>query len=130
MSIFEKLFGSNKQVVSRLQNDVDTINSLEQKFQSFSDVQIKEQVLNWKEELKDKEFEEQQEILKSILHESFALTREAAKRAIGQRHFDVQLIGGITLHRGQIAEMRTGEGKTLTATLALALNALTGRGAH
>src|SRR5512132_537781 len=70
------------------------------------------------------------EPLDDLLFESFALTREAGKRALGQRHFDVQLIGGMVLHDGSIAEMRTGEGKTLTATLAVVLNALSGRGVH
>ena len=117
-------------MVGRLQKEVDKINALEQKFESFSDDQIKEQIQNWKKELKDLELQEQNEILGRIMPEVFALVREASKRTIGQRHFDVQLVGGITLHRGQIAEMRTGEGKTLTATLPIALNALTGRGAH
>src|SRR5919202_1927481 len=70
------------------------------------------------------------ESLDDLLPESFALTREAAKRALGQRHFDVQLIGGMALHDGSIAEMKTGEGKTLTATLAVVLNSLTGNGVH
>src|SRR3712207_131131 len=70
------------------------------------------------------------ESLDDLLPESFALTREAAKRALGQRHYDVQLIGGMVLHDGSIAEMKTGEGKTLTATLAVVLNALAGRGVH
>ena len=83
--------------------------------------------------LKTNEFREQLaqgKSLDDILPEAFAVVRETSKRKIGQRHFDVQLIGGIVLHEGKIAEMKTGEGKTLTATLPLYLNALTGKGAH
>ncbi len=130
MAFLESLFGGNKQVVSRLQKDVDKINALEEKFKAFSDEQMKTEVQKWRSELRDLNYEEQQAKLNELLHEAFALTREAARRTIGQRHFDVQLMGGITLHRGQIAEMKTGEGKTLTATLPLVLNALAGQGAH
>jgi preprotein translocase subunit SecA len=130
MAFLEKIFGGNKQVVSKLQKVVDQINDLGPKYEALSDDQIKEQIQIWKTELKDKEYEKQQEILNEILPDVFAITREAAKRSTGQRHYDVQVIGGITLHRGQIAEMKTGEGKTLTATLPLVLNALTGRGTH
>ncbi|MEK7075288.1 MAG: preprotein translocase subunit SecA, partial [Patescibacteria group bacterium] len=134
MSFLEKIFGGNQRVVSKLQSVVDKINSLEDRFKELTDAQIKEQVQTWKTQLSNenepKDYEEQKKILEQILPEVFALTREAAKRTIGQRHYDVQLIGGITLHRGQIAEMKTGEGKTLTATLPLVLNALTGHGVH
>lgn len=130
MAFLEKIFGGNKQVVSKLQKVVDQINDLKSKYEALTDEQIKEQIQIWKAELKDKEYDEQKKILDEILPEVFAITREAAKRSIGQSHYDVQLIGGITLHRGQIAEMRTGEGKTLTATLPLVLNALTGRGTN
>jgi len=130
MAFLESIFGGNKQVISRLQKEVDKINALESKFENFSNDQLKEQIQTWKNELKDLELDRQKEKLQQIIHEVFAITREASKRAIGQRHFDVQMIGGITLHKGQIAEMRTGEGKTLTATLPLVLNALTGRGVH
>ncbi len=130
MSFLEKIFGGNKQVVSKLQKTVDQINALDSKFAALSEQQMKEQVQIWKDELKDKEYEEQKKRLNDLLPESFAITREAAKRSVGQRHYDVQLIGGIVLHRGQIAEMKTGEGKTLTAALPLVLNALTGRGTH
>jgi preprotein translocase subunit SecA len=135
MAFLEKIFGGNKQVVSKLQRIVDQINELKTKYEAFSDEQIKEEIEKWKTELRNdksepKEYQEQKEILEKILPDVFAITREAAKRSIGQSHYDVQLIGGITLHRGQIAEMRTGEGKTLTATLPLVLNALTGRGTN
>ena len=134
MSFLEKIFGGNQRVVSKLQGVVDKINAFEDRFKDLTDDQIKEQVQAWKSQLSNenepKDYEEQKKILEQILPDVFALTREAAKRTIGQRHYDVQLIGGITLHRGQIAEMKTGEGKTLTATLPLVLNALTGRGVH
>jgi preprotein translocase subunit SecA len=130
MAFLEKIFGGNKQVVGRFQKQVDQINALEPRFESASDQELKDQVKTWREQLKDKEYEDQQKILNEILPEAFAIIREVSKRTIGQRHYDVQLIGGITLHKGQIAEMRTGEGKTLVATLPLALNALTGRGVH
>lgn len=131
MSFLERVFGGNKQVVGKLQKEVDQINALEPKFEKFTEDQIKKTVAKWQADLRAAEdLSAQQKILQQILPEVFALTREASKRTIGQRHFDVQLIGGITLHKGQIAEMRTGEGKTLTATLPIALNALTGRGVH
>ncbi|MDB4940111.1 MAG: preprotein translocase, SecA subunit [Candidatus Doudnabacteria bacterium] len=130
MAFLEKIFGGNKQVVSKLQKVVDQINDLKPKYEALSEEQIKEQVQAWKTLLKDKDYDQQKKTLDELLPEVFAITREAAKRSIGQSHYDVQLIGGITLHRGQIAEMRTGEGKTLTATLPLVLNALTGRGTN
>jgi preprotein translocase subunit SecA len=130
MPFLDKLFNPSTKALTRYQKAVEAINGLESKYKPFSDEQIKEQVAKWKAELKDKSVEEQQKILSEILPDVFALTREASLRTIGQRHFDVQLIGGMALHSGQIAEMRTGEGKTLTATLPIALNALTGRGVH
>ncbi len=130
MSFLENIFGGNKQVVSRLHKEVEKINSLESKYSGFTDEKLREQITAWRDQLMDLEYEDQQQKLNEILPDVFAITREASKRTIGQRHFDVQLIGGITLHKGQIAEMRTGEGKTLTATLPLVLNALTGRGVH
>jgi preprotein translocase subunit SecA len=129
-SFLEQLFGGNKQTLNKLQQDVKKINDLEPKFQDFSDDQIKEEVKTWRKSLEGLEYEEQQKRLNEIMPEVFALTREASKRSIGKRHFDVQVMGGIVLHQGKIAEMRTGEGKTLTATLPVALNALSGRGVH
>ena len=90
---------------------MDQINSLEKKFEDFSDAQLKEQTVKFKEELKNKKS------LDNILPQAFACVREAAKRTIKQRHYDVQLIGGTVLHQGKIAEIATGEGKTLVATL-------------
>jgi preprotein translocase subunit SecA len=123
--MLEKLFGDpNKRYLNKIQPMVDEINKLEPKFERFSNEELKEMTNNFKKKL------EQGESLDSILPEAFAAVREAAKRTLNQRHFDVQLLGGIVLHQGKIAEMKTGEGKTLAATLPLYLNALSGQGAH
>ncbi len=106
------------------------INPLEETFSKFSDEQLKEKTREFQAKLRGKTFEEEKPILQEILPEAFALVREAAKRTLKQRHFDVQLIGGAILHNGNIAEMRTGEGKTLVATLPAYLNALSGKGVH
>ncbi len=125
MSFLTKLFGDpNARVVATLQPEVLRINELEPALKALSDEALKERTQEFKARL------EQGATLDSVLPEAFATVREGARRAIGQRHFDVQLIGGIVLHHGQIAEMRTGEGKTLTATLAVYLNALAGKGVH
>ncbi|MBM2820335.1 MAG: Preprotein translocase subunit SecA, preprotein translocase subunit SecA [Candidatus Berkelbacteria bacterium] len=119
-----KIFDSNEKVVGQLKPKVDQINSLEESFQKLTDKQLKERTKEFRERLS------KGVTLDDILPEAFAAVREAAKRAIGQRHFDVQLIGGMVLNSGKIAEMKTGEGKTLVATLPLYLNALEGKGAH
>jgi len=125
MSIFTKIFGDpNEKYLKKLQPLVERINSLESSFEKFSNEKLKEKTQEFKERLR------KGETLDDLLPEAFALVREAAKRTLGQRHFDVQLMGGIVLHQGKIAEMKTGEGKTLAATLPLYLNALTGRGCH
>lgn len=125
MEILEKIFGdgSNRRVRA-LQGIVDRINALEPEIQALSDVQMREKTQEFRDRL------EKGETLDDILPEAYALVREAARRTLGQRHYDVQLIGGIILHQGGIAEMRTGEGKTLVATLPTYLNALTGKGVH
>ncbi len=124
-SFFTKLLGDpNDKELRNIDPFVDEINALEPEVEALSDDQIREAMSDLRHRY------EEGETLDDLLIESFALTREAAKRAIGQRHFDVQLIGGTVLHEGKIAEMRTGEGKTLTATLAVALNALSGDGVH
>ena len=126
MSILDTIFGdANKKYVEKIQPLVGRINSLEPEFGGFSDEQIKEKTREFK-----KQIEQSPDSLNEILPEAFALVREAAKRALNQRHFDVQLLGGIVLHQGKIAEMKTGEGKPLTATLPLYLNALEGKGCH
>ncbi len=125
MAILEKIFGDpNKKYLKKIEPLVKKINSLEKKFENFSDEKLKEKTFEFKERLK------KGEALDDLLPEAFAVVREAAKRTLGQRHYDVQLMGGIVLHQGKIAEMKTGEGKTLTATLALYLNALEGKGCH
>jgi preprotein translocase subunit SecA len=118
------LIDSNERAVRRLQPLVDHINSLEPEFEKLSDAELRAKTDEFKARLQDGE------TLDEILPEAYAAVREAAKRTIRQRHFDVQLLGGIVLHQGKIAEMKTGEGKTLVATLPLYLNALTGQGCH
>lgn len=129
MGIFGRLLGVENPVKA-VKPLVDKINELEPKFERFSNEQLLAQTHKWQERLKDKVWEEQKEILEEILPEAFAAVRIAAHRTLGQRHYDEQLIGGIMLHQGRVTEMKTGEGKTLTATLAIYLNALTGRGVH
>jgi len=118
------LIDSNEKELKRLQPLVDYINSLEPDFEKLTDVELRAKTDEFKAHLKDGEN------LDEILPEAYAAVREAAKRTIRQRHFDVQLMGGIVLHQGKIAEMKTGEGKTLVATLPLYLNALNGQGSH
>ena len=125
MSIITKIFGdANEKYIKKLQPTIEKINNLEKEFESFSGERLKEKTRKFKERLT------KGENLDNILPEAFALVREAAKRTLKQRHFDVQLIGGIVLHEGKIAEMKTGEGKTLAATLPLYLNTLEGKGCH
>ncbi len=125
MSILNKIFGDpNEKELKKIQPIVDEINKLESKFQAFSDGELKDMTSKFKDRLK------KGETLDQILPEAFAAVREAAKRTLKQRHYDVQLIGGIVLHQGKIAEMKTGEGKTLVSTLPIYLNALTGKGVH
>ncbi|MFZ2522635.1 MAG: preprotein translocase subunit SecA [Minisyncoccia bacterium] len=125
MSILENLFGSEStKVLKEIKPLVDKINALESVISALSDSELKQKTEEFKKRLNEGE------ILDDILTEAFAVVREVSKRTLGQRHFDVQLMGGIILHQGGIAEMRTGEGKTLVATLPIYLNALTGQGVH
>jgi len=125
MSIFSKLFPNpSVKIVKSVQPIVDKINSLEKDLLNLSLEDLKNKTLEFKERLA------KGEMLDDLLPEAFAVVRETSKRVIGQRHFDAQLFGGIFLHRGYISEMRTGEGKTLTATLSVYLNALSGKGVH
>lgn len=125
MSFLERFFGdANEKYIKSLDPVIQKINSFEDDFANLSLDEIKEKIKELKERLS------KGKTLDDVLPESFALTREVSKRTLNQRHFDCQLIGGIVLHQGKIAEMRTGEGKTLTATLPLALNALSGKGCH
>ena len=125
MSFIYKIFGdANAKYLKSLQPLVEKINALEPSLEKLANEELKSRTQDLKTKVKEGA------ALDDVLPEAFALTRQAAKRTIKQRHFDVQLLGGIVLHQGQIAEMKTGEGKTLTATLALSLNALSGSGCH
>ena len=123
--ILQKVVGTkNERELKRLKPIVERINALEPSMQKLSDVELQRKTVEFKERL------EKGESLDSLLPEAFAVVRETARRILGMRHFDVQLMGGIVLHQGKIAEMKTGEGKTLVATLPAYLNALTGKGVH
>jgi len=126
--LFRGLGDSNEKQLKRLQPTVERINELESELEKLSDDELRAKTDEFKARLKDGSSLD--EALDELLPEAFAAVREAAKRTIGQRHFDVQLMGGIVLYQGRIAEMRTGEGKTLVATLPLYLNSLAGRGCH
>lgn len=125
MGLFSKIFGTySEKEVKRVMPIVDKINGLEPEISKLSDEELTGKTQEFKKRLNE------EETLDDILPEAFAVVREASKRVLGMRHFDVQLIGGIILHQGRIAEMKTGEGKTLVATLPVYLNALTGKGVH
>jgi preprotein translocase subunit SecA len=125
LSLATKIFGSsNDRVLKALGAHVEPINALEPRFEAMSDAELQAQTVAFRQRL------ENGEPLDGMMHEAFAVVREAAKRTLGQRHYDVQLIGGVALHEGKIAEMKTGEGKTLVATLPVYLNALSGKGVH
>src|SRR5687768_2702774 len=138
--VLTKVFGSsNERFLKTIRPIVEEISALEPEIQKLSDEQLREKTVFFKAQIadavkdtrdKDHRKSTEQEILSEILPEAFAIVREASKRTTGMRHFDVQMIGGLVLHQGKIAEMRTGEGKTLVATLPVYLNALTGRGVH
>ncbi len=124
-SFLTKIFGSrNDRLIKQYRRKVEEINKLEPSIKALSDEELKAKTVEFRKRLADGE------ILDKLLPEAFAVVREASWRVLGMRHFDVQLIGGMVLNDGKIAEMRTGEGKTLTATLAVYLNALPGKGAH
>ena len=125
VSVIGKFLGDpNQRVVKKFNSTVDEVNSFESEMESLTEDQLAAKTPDLKAALEDGEE------LDDLLPEAFAVVREAAKRTLGQRHYDVQLIGGMVLHQGKIAEMKTGEGKTLVATLPVYLNALTGRGVH
>ncbi|AEF02003.1 preprotein translocase subunit SecA [Alteromonas sp. K632G] len=124
-SILRKVFGSrNDRLLKKLQKNVDAINALEAEYEQLSDEALKAKTAEFKQRI------EKGESLEDLMYEAFATVREASKRVYGMRHFDVQMLGGQVLHEGKISEMRTGEGKTLTATLPTYLNALSGKGVH
>src|SRR5690554_6903034 len=123
--IAKKVFGSrNDRLVARLRKRVQRINALESDLEGLSDDELRAKTTEFRERLA------KGATLDDLLPEAFATVREASKRVLGMRHFDVQMIGGMVLHSGKIAEMKTGEGKTLVATLAAYLNALEGKGVH
>lgn len=125
LGIATKIFGSsNERVLKRMSRHIEPINALETKYEKMRDADLQAQTNEFRQQI------ENGASLDDIMHDAFAVVREAAKRTLGMRHYDVQLIGGITLHQGRIAEMRTGEGKTLMATLPVYLNGLSGKGAH
>jgi len=124
-ALMKAVFGSsNDRYVKSIGKLVDQVNALEPQIQALSDDELKAQTDKFRQQLADGK------TLDDILAEAFATIREASIRVLGMRHFDVQLVGGVVLHRGEIAEMRTGEGKTLVATLATYLNAIEGKGVH
>jgi len=124
-ALARKIFGTpNDRRIKSYQSRVDAINALEPDLVALSDEALKARTDEFRQQLAGGK------TLDDILVPAFATVREAAKRVLGQRHFDVQLIGGMVLHEGDIAEMKTGEGKTLVATLAVYLNALAGKGVH
>ncbi len=125
-SITRKIFGTkNDKIVKTYLKMVEVINKLEPKYEKFSDYEIKAEFNALKEQVQNGE-----KTLNEVLVESFAITREVSKRTLGLRHYDVQMVGGLVLHEGKIAEMKTGEGKTLVASLPIVLNAMTGDGVH
>ncbi len=119
VKLITKLFGSrNDRLLKQMKKEVAKINALEPAIEALTDEELKNKTAEFKERLT------KEDTLDSLLPEAFAVVREASKRVFGMRHFDVQMIGGMVLNQGKIAEMRTGEGKTLTATLPAYLNAL------
>ena len=124
-SLAKKVFGSrNDRLLKQYRKEVAKINALEPQMQALSDEELQAKTAEFKQRLAEGSS------LDDLLVEAFAVCREAGSRVLGMRHFDVQLIGGMVLHQGKIAEMRTGEGKTLVATLPVYLNGLTGKGVH
>src|SRR5215212_1606523 len=125
LSVVKRLLGdSNQREIKRMAPVVERINGLEAEYEALSNDQLRDKTTEFRGRYLAGES------LDSLLPEAFAAVREAAKRTLGQRHYDVQLMGGMALHQGKIAEMRTGEGKTLVATLPTYLNALPGKGVH
>jgi len=130
MGLFELIFDSNKRELRRLEKEVARINEVAPQVAGKSDDWCRERIAQIRAEIEPAPHDEQSELMKRHLPEVFAIVRDVSERAVGMRHFDVQLVAGVVLHEGRIAEQKTGEGKTLSATLALTLNALTGRGAQ
>ncbi len=126
LNVFSKIFGTkNDKEIKKYHKRVQAINALEAKYEAMNDDELQNSFNELKNEIQNDE-----KTLDEVMADSFAITREASKRTLGMRHYDVQIIGGMVLHEGRIAEMKTGEGKTLVGTLAVSLNALSGRGVH
>src|SRR3990172_1374694 len=124
-NFLKKMFGTqNERILDRIRPTVDRINALEPEVSPLPDDRLAAKIAEFRQRVK------KGEPLDDLLPETFAVVREAGKRVLDMRHFDVQMMGGVILHEGRISEMRTGEGKTLVATLPIVLNALTGRGVH
>jgi preprotein translocase subunit SecA len=124
-SVLKTIFGTaNDRLVKKMRKEVERVNAFEPEIKKLSDDELRQQTTKFKARLGAGE------TLHDITYEAFATVREAAFRVLGERHYDVQLIGGLVLHNGMIAEMRTGEGKTLVGTLPVYLNALSGKGVH
>lgn len=130
MSFIIKYFDAGEKRLKSLYPILDQVNAFESEVKKYSDKKIKERTADFKSELAKLKYEEHTDYLDKILPEAFAIVREAAFRVAGVRHYDVQILAGIALHKGKISEQKTGEGKTLTATAPLYLNSLTGRGCH
>ncbi len=128
--MFKLFVDSNEKQLKKIEPIVKAVNDFESAVKQLSRDQMLEKVGEWKSELSGKDYDSQKKIMDKILPEAFAFVREASVRTLEKRHFDVQLLAGVVLHEGKISEQKTGEGKTLTATLPLFLNSLTGRGAH
>jgi preprotein translocase subunit SecA len=124
MGMFSKLFDKNKRILKKYRSTVKKINELEGDVKRLSEVDFKNKTDEFRKRIKSGEK------LDDIMPEAFALVRESARRTVNMRPFDVQVMGAISLHEGKIAEMKTGEGKTLAATMPLYLNALSGKGTH
>jgi len=134
MSFLNKIYNPSKRVISSLEKKVAEINSFEDDIKKLSDEELRAKTEEFQKRIQNTEHRiqsaQEQEILDTIAPEAFAVLREAMRRVWGERHFDVQLIGGLVLNQSKIAEMKTGEGKTIVAALALYLNALAGHGVH
>lgn len=132
MSILRKIFDGNKRELKSLEKEMEKVTALEDVYGAYSDAELQAETEKFKAQLAEHsdDIKKQEEILNKILPEAFAVVREASTRTLGLKPYPVQIMGGIALHKGDIAEMKTGEGKTLTATMPVYLNALTGRGVH
>jgi len=128
--MFNSLFDTNEKQLKKIRPLVDKVNSFEGSVKNLSEEDIRKKTADWKEKLRGLGEKEIEKYINDILPEAYALVRESAFRTLGMRHYDVQILAGIVLHQGKIAEQKTGEGKTLTATLPLYLNSLTGKGVH